>query len=50
MTLLWDGGVRAGRIDAQRFVELTAAAAARIFGLWSTEAVALLLTRPWVFS
>ena len=25
MTLLWDGGVRAGRIDAQRFVELTAA-------------------------
>ena len=23
MMLLWDGGVRAGRIDAQRFVELT---------------------------
>jgi dihydropyrimidinase len=34
MTLLWDGGVRTGRIDAQRFVELTAAAPARIFGLW----------------
>jgi dihydropyrimidinase len=34
MTLLWDGGVRAGRIDAQRFVELTAAGPARIFGLW----------------
>jgi len=34
MLLLWDGGVRAGRIDAQRFVELTAAAPARAFGLW----------------
>jgi dihydropyrimidinase len=34
MMLLWDGGVRAGRIDAQRFVELTSAAPARIFGLW----------------
>jgi dihydropyrimidinase len=34
MTLLWDGGVRAGRIDAQRFVELTAAGPARLFGLW----------------
>jgi len=34
MTLLWDGGVRAGRIDAQRFVELTSAAPARLFGLW----------------
>jgi dihydropyrimidinase len=34
MTLLWDGGVRAGRIDAQRFVEVTATAPARIFGLW----------------
>ena len=34
MTLLWDGGVRAGRIDAQRFVELTAAGPARVFGLW----------------
>jgi dihydropyrimidinase len=34
MMLLWDGGVRAGRIDAQRFVELTATAPARLFGLW----------------
>ena len=34
MMLLWDGGVRAGRFDAQRFVELTAAGPARIFGLW----------------
>jgi dihydropyrimidinase len=34
MMLLWDGGVRAGRIDARRFVELTAASPARIFGLW----------------
>ncbi len=29
LLLLWDGGVRAGRIDAQRFVEVTAA------GPWS---------------
>ena len=34
MTLLWDGGVRAGKIDAQRFVELTSTAPARVFGLW----------------
>jgi dihydropyrimidinase len=34
MMLLWDGGVRTGRIDARRFVELTAAAPARVFGLW----------------
>ena len=34
MMLLWDGGVRPGRIDPQRFVELTASAPARIFGLW----------------
>jgi dihydropyrimidinase len=34
MALLWDGGVRAGRIDPRRFVDLTAAAPARIFGLW----------------
>jgi dihydropyrimidinase len=34
MMLLWDGGVRAGRIDVQRFVELTASAPARLFGLW----------------
>jgi len=34
LSLLWDGGVRAGRIDARRFVELTSAGPARIFGLW----------------
>jgi dihydropyrimidinase len=34
MMLLWDGGVRAQRISAQRFVELTAAQPARLFGLW----------------
>jgi dihydropyrimidinase len=34
MMLLWDGGVRTGRIDPQRFVELTATAPARLFGLW----------------
>jgi dihydropyrimidinase len=34
MMLLWDGGVRTGRIDPQRFVELTASGPARIFGLW----------------
>jgi len=34
LSLLWDGGVRAGRFDAHRFVELAAAAPARIFGLW----------------
>jgi dihydropyrimidinase len=34
MMLLWDGGVRAGRIDARRFVELVAAGPARRFGLW----------------
>jgi dihydropyrimidinase len=34
MMLLWDGGVRAGRIGARRFVALTASEPARIFGLW----------------
>jgi dihydropyrimidinase len=34
MMLLWDGGVRTGRIDVHRFVELTSAAPARLFGLW----------------
>jgi len=34
MMLLWDGGVRTGRIDAQRFVELAAAGPARLLGLW----------------
>ncbi len=31
--LLWDGGVRAGRISMNRFVEITSTAPARIFGL-----------------
>ena len=30
----WDGGARAGRHDAQRFVDLTAGGPARLFGLW----------------
>ena len=34
MTLLWDGGVRAGRLSPSRFVEVTATAPARIFGLY----------------
>jgi dihydropyrimidinase len=34
LLLLWDGGVRQGRIDAQRFVDLVAAGPARMFGLW----------------
>ena len=34
LMLLWDAGVRAGRITPERFVEVTAAAPARLFGLW----------------
>jgi dihydropyrimidinase len=34
LMLLWDGGVRGGRIDAHRFVELVATNPARVFGLW----------------
>lgn len=34
LLLLWDGGVRAGRITASRFVDLTATAPAKILGLW----------------
>ena len=34
LMLLWDGGVRTGRITPERFVEITAAAPAKIFGLW----------------
>ena len=33
LSLLYDAGVAAGRISAERFVEITAAAPARIFGL-----------------
>jgi dihydropyrimidinase len=34
MSLLYDGGVRAGRISLNRFVELTSTAPAKIFGLF----------------
>src|SRR6202158_710705 len=34
MSLLWDGGVRCGRIDINRYVEITSTAAAKIFGLY----------------
>jgi dihydropyrimidinase len=32
--LLWDGGVRTGRISMNRFVEITSTAPAKIFGLY----------------
>ena len=32
--LLWDGGVRTGRISLNRFVEITSTAPAKIFGLY----------------
>ena len=34
MYLLWDGGVRKGRISMNRFVEITSTAPAKIFGLY----------------
>ncbi|HEY8089136.1 MAG TPA: dihydropyrimidinase [Polyangiaceae bacterium] len=34
MYMLWDGGVRAGRISMNRFVEITSTAPAKIFGLY----------------
>ena len=34
MELIFDGGVSAGRIDLNRFVEITAAAPAKMFGLY----------------
>ena len=34
LMLLWDGGVRTGKIDAHRFVELVATSPAKMFGLW----------------
>ena len=34
MSLVFDGGVRAGRISLNRFVELTSTAPAKIFGLF----------------
>jgi len=34
LMLVWDGGVRTGRIDVHRFVELVSTNPARMFGLW----------------
>jgi dihydropyrimidinase len=34
LSLLWDAGVRAGRLTMNRFVEVTSTAPARIFGLY----------------
>ena len=34
LMLLWDAGVRTGRITPERFVEVISGAPARIFGLW----------------
>jgi dihydropyrimidinase len=34
MYLMWDGGVRQGRISMNRFVEITSTAPAKIFGLY----------------
>jgi dihydropyrimidinase len=34
MSLVYDGGVRAGKISLNRFVELTATSPAKIFGLF----------------
>jgi dihydropyrimidinase len=34
MYLMWDGGVRTGRISMNRFVEITSTAPAKIFGLY----------------
>jgi dihydropyrimidinase len=34
MSLMWDGGVRAGHISPNRFVEITSTAPAKIFGLY----------------
>jgi dihydropyrimidinase len=34
MYLLWDGGVRTGRISMNRFVEITSTAPAKLFGLY----------------
>jgi dihydropyrimidinase len=34
LMLLWDGGVRAGKIDMHRFVEIVSTNPAKMFGLW----------------
>ena len=39
MSLLYDGGVRAGRISLTRFVELTATNPAKLFGLYPRKGV-----------
>ena len=39
MALIFDAGVRAGRLPVERFVEVTAAAPARIFGLYPRKGV-----------
>jgi len=48
LMLVWDGGVRAGRIDVHRFVELTSTNPARMFGLWPRrERLPLARTATW---
>src|SRR3954466_10483560 len=37
MYLLWDGGVRTGRISMNRFVEITSTAPAKIFGMYPNK-------------
>jgi dihydropyrimidinase len=37
MSLLWDGGVRTGRIDINRFVQITSTGPAKIFGLYPNK-------------
>jgi dihydropyrimidinase len=32
--LVWDGGVRAGRVNMHKFVEIVATNPAKMFGLW----------------
>jgi dihydropyrimidinase len=34
LVLVWDGGVRTGKIDMHRFVEIVSTNPARMFGLW----------------
>jgi dihydropyrimidinase len=34
LMLVWDGGVRAGRIDMHKFVEIVSTNPAKMFGLW----------------
>jgi dihydropyrimidinase len=34
LMLLWDGGVRTGKLDMHRFVEIVSTNPARMFGLW----------------